>query len=167
MYAIIETGGKQYRVQKDDVFQVEKINAKVGDEITFDKVVAICDDNLKVGKPYLNGYKVTAEVMEQGKGKKIIVFKYKAKKDYRKKNGHRQPYTAVKILSIGLDNVSSEDKKAEIKTNKSEATSVDNDVKVSMSMKKDELLAIAENANINISKKATKQEIIDAINGTN
>lgn len=101
MYAIIETGGKQYRVQEGDVLFIEKIEAAAGETIEFDKVLAVSNNgNLSVGAPYVDGAKVSATVVEQGKGKKIIVFKYKAKKDYRKKQGHRQPYTKVKIEKI-------------------------------------------------------------------
>ena len=96
MYAIIETGGKQYRVQEGDVVRVEKLDIAAGETIKFDKVLLIADDgNLKVGKPYVEG-----TVENQGKAKKIIIFKYKPKKDYRKKQGHRQPYTQVKIEKI-------------------------------------------------------------------
>ncbi|WP_202710648.1 50S ribosomal protein L21 [Sporosalibacterium faouarense] len=101
MYAVIETGGKQYRVQEGDTVFVEKLNGEAGDKITLDKVLLIAgDEDLKVGKPYLEGAAVEAEVVEQGKAKKIIVFKYKSKKDYRKKQGHRQPYTKLKISNI-------------------------------------------------------------------
>ncbi|MTI48497.1 MAG: 50S ribosomal protein L21 [Firmicutes bacterium] len=101
MYAVIETGGKQYRVQEGDTVFVEKLNGEAGDKITLDKVLLIAgDEDLKVGKPYLEGAAVEAEVVEQGKAKKIIVFKYKSKKDYRKKQGHRQPYTRLKISNI-------------------------------------------------------------------
>ncbi len=101
MYAVIETGGKQYRVEEGQVIKVEKIDAQVGDEITFDKVLAVNPgDNLKVGTPLIQGATATAKVVRQDKAKKIIVFKYKAKKNYRKKTGHRQPYTQVKIERI-------------------------------------------------------------------
>lgn len=101
MYAIIETGGKQYKVQEGDVVRVEKLEANDGDSVKFDKVLLIADDgNLNVGKPYLSGAQVDAVVEKQGKDKKIIIFKYKSKKDYRKKQGHRQPYTQVKIEKI-------------------------------------------------------------------
>ena len=101
MYAVIETGGKQYRVQEGDVITVEKLDAKAGDKVTFDKVLVLSDGKeMKVGTPYLDAG-VTASVVENGKGKKVIIFKYKAKKDYRKKQGHRQPYTMVKIESLG------------------------------------------------------------------
>lgn len=101
MYAIIETGGKQYRVQEGDSIRVEKLNFVDGDTIKFDKVLLVANDsNLNVGKPYVDGAVVEAKVEKQGKNKKIIVFKYKPKKDFRNKKGHRQPYTQVKIEKI-------------------------------------------------------------------
>ncbi len=101
MYAIIETGGKQYRVQEGDSIRVEKLNFADGEAIKFDKVLLVAEnDNLNVGKPYVDGAVVEATVEKQGKNKKIIIFKYKAKKDYRNKKGHRQPYTQVKIEKI-------------------------------------------------------------------
>lgn len=101
MYAIIETGGKQYRVQEGDTIFVEKLESTAGDTIDFDKVLAVSKEGkFSVGTPYVNGAKVSASVVEQGKGPKVIVFKFKAKKDYRKKQGHRQPYTKVKIEKI-------------------------------------------------------------------
>ncbi|MBI9014271.1 MAG: 50S ribosomal protein L21 [Clostridiales bacterium] len=101
MYAIIETGGKQYRVQEGDVLFIEKLNVEAGDTVDFDKVLAVSNgEELTVGSPIVEGAKVSATVEKNGKGKKIIVFKYKAKKDYRKKQGHRQPYTKVVINKI-------------------------------------------------------------------
>ncbi|HKM01104.1 MAG TPA: 50S ribosomal protein L21 [Sedimentibacter sp.] len=101
MYAIIETGGKQYRVQEGDVIRVEKIEIADGETVKFDKVLLVAEEGkLNVGKPYVDGAVVEAVVENQGKAKKIIIFKYKAKKDYRKKQGHRQPYTQVKIEKI-------------------------------------------------------------------
>ncbi len=101
MYAIIETGGKQYRVQEGDIIRVEKLNFADGEAIKFDKVLLVANDsNLNVGKPYVDGAVVEATVEKQGKNKKVIIFKYKAKKDYRNKKGHRQPYTQVKIEKI-------------------------------------------------------------------
>lgn len=101
MYAIIQTGGKQYKVQAGDELLVEKLGAQEGEEIAFD-VLLISDDNgVQVGKPLVEGVSAKAKVLEHGKGKKVIVFKYKPKKNYRKKQGHRQPYTRVEILSIG------------------------------------------------------------------
>ncbi len=100
MYAIIETGGKQYKVQQGDVVFVEKLEAEAGTAITFDKVLVVGGDDLKVGAPYVDGATVTATVAKQGKSKKIIVYKYKPKKGYHKKQGHRQPYTKVEITAI-------------------------------------------------------------------
>lgn len=101
MYAIIETGGKQYRVQEGDVLFIEKLNVEAGEAVEFDKVLAVSNgEELTVGAPVVEGAKVEATVEKNGKGKKIIVFKYKAKKDYRKKQGHRQPYTKVVINKI-------------------------------------------------------------------
>lgn len=101
MYAIIETGGKQYRVQEGDTLFVEKLDANQGDVITIDSVLAVSKDGkLTVGKPVVDGAKIEAKVAEQGKAKKIIVFKYKPKKDYKKKQGHRQPYTKLVVEKI-------------------------------------------------------------------
>ena len=99
MYAIIATGGKQYKVSEGDVIKVEKLNAENGSTVTFDQVVAVSDGSLKVGEDVANAT-VSATVLEQGKGKKVIVYKYKRKTGYHKKNGHRQPYTQVKIDKI-------------------------------------------------------------------
>ncbi|MBO4898768.1 large subunit ribosomal protein L21 [Lachnospiraceae bacterium XBB2008] len=99
MYAIIETGGKQYKVSEGDEIKVEKLEANVGDSVTFDKVVAISDGSLKVAGD-VAGSSVSATVLDQGRGRKIIVYKYKAKSGYHKKNGHRQPFTKVRIDSI-------------------------------------------------------------------
>ena len=101
MYAIIETGGKQYKVEQGDKVSVEKLGAEAGETVTFDKVLALSDDNgLTVGTPYIDGTAVTGEVIENGKGKKVIAFKYKAKKDSKSKQGHRQPYTKLQIEKI-------------------------------------------------------------------
>lgn len=101
MYAVIETGGKQYRVQEGDVISVEKLSVEAGDKVTLDKVLLLNDDKaVKIGAPYVDGAKVEATVVENGKGDKVIIFKYKAKKDYRKKQGHRQPYTMLAIDAI-------------------------------------------------------------------
>ena len=101
MYAIIETGGKQYRVKEGDTILVEKLEAKQGDTIVIDNVLAVSKDGmLAVGNPKVDGAEVEAKVVEQGKSKKIIVFKYKPKKDYRKKQGHRQLYTKLVIGKI-------------------------------------------------------------------
>ena len=103
MYAVIETGGKQYKVQEGDVVFIEKLDAEDGAEVTFDKVLAVSSDgNVTFGKPLVDNAKVDGKVLGQGKEKKIIVFKYKAKKGYRNKTGHRQPYTKVQINKINI-----------------------------------------------------------------
>ena len=99
MYAIIATGGKQYKVSEGDIIKVEKLDVEAGATVTFDQVIAVKDNDLKVGEAVANAT-VTATVMDQGKGKKVIVYKYKRKSGYHKKNGHRQAYTAVKIDKI-------------------------------------------------------------------
>ena len=100
MYAIIATGGKQYKVYEGDVIKVEKLNAAEGESVTFDNVLAVMNDTLQVGSPKVEGAAVSATVMEQGKGPKVIVYKYKRKTGYHKKSGHRQAYTKVRIDSI-------------------------------------------------------------------
>ena len=101
MFAVIETGGKQYKVAEQDIIFVEKLDAAEGEEVAFDSVLAISDGaGLKVGTPAIEGAKVTAKVLKNGKGKKIVVFKYKPKKNEKKKIGHRQPFTKVQILKI-------------------------------------------------------------------
>ena len=99
MYAIIATGGKQYKVSEGDVIRVEKLDAETGSTVTFDRVIAVSDGTLKVGEDAAKA-SVSATVMGQGKGKKVIVYKYKRKTGYHKKNGHRQAYTQVKIDKI-------------------------------------------------------------------
>ena len=100
MFAVIETGGKQYKVSEGDEIFVEKLGAEDGAVITFDKVLAVSGESLSVGAPYVSGAKVEATVVKSGRGKKIYVFKYKAKKNEKKKIGHRQAYTKVRITSI-------------------------------------------------------------------
>ena len=99
MYAIIATGGKQYKVSEGDIIKVEKLDVEAGNTVTFDQVIAVSDSTLKVADD-VKGATVTATVMEQGRGKKVIVYKYKRKTGYQKKNGHRQAYTQVKIDKI-------------------------------------------------------------------
>lgn len=101
MYAVLTTGGKQYRVQEGDVLFVEKLNAEVDSTVELTEVLAVAKDGeIKVGVPVVEGAKVVAKVLAQGKAKKVVVFKYKRKKDYRRKNGHRQPYTKIVIEKI-------------------------------------------------------------------
>ena len=100
MYAVIVTGGKQYKVTEGDVLFIEKLDAAEGDAVKFDKVLAIGGESAKIGTPVVEGASVDAKVLEQGKDKKVIVFKYKPKKGYKKKQGHRQPYTKVVIEKI-------------------------------------------------------------------
>lgn len=103
MYAIIETGGKQYKVSEGDVITVEKLAAEAGSEYSFDKVLVLSKENdITVGAPYVAGAKVTASVIGDGKAKKVIVYKYKSKKGFHKKKGHRQPFTKLKINAISL-----------------------------------------------------------------
>ena len=99
MYAIIATGGKQYKVSEGDVVRVEKLDVEAGNTVTFDQVIAVSDNGLKVGDAVANAT-VSATVMDQGKARKVIVYKYKRKTGYHKKNGHRQAYTQVKIDKI-------------------------------------------------------------------
>ena len=100
MYAVIKTGGKQYRVQQGDVIFVEKLNAQADEAVTFDEVLLIGGDETRIGTPTVAGARVEGKVLSQVKSRKIIVYKYKAKKNERKKQGHRQPYTKVEITAI-------------------------------------------------------------------
>ena len=169
MYAILETGGKQYRVAEGDVIVVEKLPGEAGDAISFDKVLLISDGaDVKVGTPYIEGAKIAGEIIETGKGKKVIVYKYKSKKDYRKKQGHRQPYTSVEITSLTGE---AKARKSAPKAEENAEAVVDTEVKqnaqetakVNMNMKKEELIAAAEEQGIEIDPKATKAEIIEMI----
>ena len=100
MFAVIETGGKQYKVQKDDVIFIEKLAAEKDSTVKFQVLAVEGDDGLKVGAPYVEGASVTAKVLKEGKGRKITVFTYKPKKNEKRKMGHRQPYTKVQIEEI-------------------------------------------------------------------
>jgi large subunit ribosomal protein L21 len=116
MYAIIESCGKQYKVAEGDVVFFEKLDVEEGKKVTFDNVVLVSNDSkVEVGAPYVKGVKVEGKVVAQGKGKKIIVYKYKAKKNYRRTQGHRQPYTKVEITSIKVAAEKKETKTAEAK----------------------------------------------------
>ncbi|WP_296958956.1 50S ribosomal protein L21 [uncultured Dialister sp.] len=100
MYAIIKTGGKQYVVEEGKVISIEKLDVEEGAEVTFDEVLLVSGDDVKIGAPNVAGAKVTGKVLEQGKERKIRIFKYKAKSNYRRRQGHRQPFTKVKIEKI-------------------------------------------------------------------
>ena len=168
MYAIIETGGKQYKVQNGDQIRVEKLDAEIGSTVVFDKVLAAGEgSDIKVGTPFLDGLTVEADVVESGKGDKVIIFKYKAKKDYRKKQGHRQPYTLVEITSVA--GVKAEPKKVEEPAEEAveeavEEVAAETEEKPLDKMLKAELVEYAEKNGIEIDAKATKAEILEAIN---
>ena len=116
MYAMIEACGKQYKVEKGETVFFEKLDVEEGKKVTFDKVMLVSDDKeVKVGNPYVKGVKVEGKVVAHGKGKKIVVFKYKAKKNYRRKQGHRQPYTKVEITAIKASSTKKATAKAEEK----------------------------------------------------
>ena len=101
MYAVVNSGGKQYKVQKGEILRVEKIPGEVGSPVTFDRVLMFSDgENVSIGQPELDNVAVKGHIVEQGREKKIIVFKYKRRKRYRRKQGHRQPYTAIQIDDI-------------------------------------------------------------------
>ncbi len=173
MYAVIKTGGKQYRVQLGDTISVEKLNEEVGSTITFNEVLVMGEGaDLKVGTPFIEGASVGGKVVDAGKGEKVIIYKHKAKKDYRKKQGHRQPFTAVEITSIG-DKVAPAKKEeapkakapAKKETPKAEAPAkeeVSTEVNLS-AMKKNELLEYAAAKGVKVSASATKAVIIEAI----
>lgn len=100
-YAVVASGGKQYKVKEGDILKVEKLDGEVGQEISFDNVLMVSDgENVRIGQPLLEQVSVNGEIVEQGKHRKVLVFKYKKRKRYRKKQGHRQAFTAVKIQSI-------------------------------------------------------------------
>lgn len=168
MYAIVETGGKQYRVTKGDVISVEKLKVEAGEEVTFDKVLAMGDGvDVQIGTPYVDAAQVYGKVVENGKGQKVIIFKYKSKKDYRKKQGHRQPYTMIEITGIGPGKAKAPKAKAEAEPTTETAADVPAGSETAApslkSMKKDELIAFAKEKGIEIDEKATKPVIIEAI----
>lgn len=110
MYAVVSSGGKQYKVREGETFRVEKIPGDVGSQVTFDKVLLFSDgENLQIGQPLLDNINVQGKITEQNKARKILVFKYKRRKRYRRKQGHRQPYTSVRIDSIGANGLVQKD----------------------------------------------------------
>ena len=159
MYAVVVTGGKQYRVCPGDKIRVEKLNVEAGESVCLDKVLVLGGEGeTMVGAPYVEGAAVDAEVVANGKADKVIIFKYKAKKDYRKKQGHRQPYTELKINGISVNG----EVKAKVKeAPKAEvAAEAPADLK---SMKKAELAEFAAAKGIEVDSKLKKEEMIAAI----
>ncbi len=166
MYAIIETGGKQYKVENGDKISVEKLGVADGETVVFDKVLAMAgEDGVKVGTPYLEGVTVEGTAVESGKGKKVVIFKYKAKKDYRKKQGHRQPYTLVEISSIGGVKAEAKAEKAEEAPAVEEAAApaAEENKPALKQMKKAELIEFAKENGIEIDEKAVKAVILETI----
>ena len=100
MYAVIKTGGKQYRVKSGDKIFIEKLPGNVGDAVSFDEVLLLGGESVKLGKPTVAGAKVAGTIVEHGRGEKVIIFKFRRRKNYRRKTGHRQPFTAVQITDI-------------------------------------------------------------------
>ena len=100
MYAVIKTGGKQYRVNEGDTLRVEKLAGAVGDSLDFDQVLMIGGDKVAVGRPFVSGAKVSAQILRQDRARKVIVYKFRRRKNYRRKNGHRQPFTELKVTAI-------------------------------------------------------------------
>lgn len=161
MYAIIETGGKQYKVQAGDQIRVEKLNVEDGGAVVFDKVLAAGEGaDIKIGAPYLEGVTVEGTAVESGKGDKVIIFKYKAKKDYRKKQGHRQPYTLVEITSVAGEKAAPKAAAPSAEEAPDEAKA---ESKPLAKMLKAELIEYAKEQGIEIDEKATKAVIIETI----
>lgn len=153
MYAIVETGGKQFRVSKGDVIRVEKLAVEEGDSIALDQVMMLQSEaGTVIGNPYIDGASVNARVVENGKSKKVVIYKYKAKKNYRKKQGHRQPFTELEIVEISAAGAqrASEDK------DQAEKPSL-------KSMKKAELIDYARANGIDVDEKATNAVLIETI----
>ena len=142
MYAVIEACGKQYKVEEKDVVFFEKLDAQEGKKVTFDKVILVSDNGkVQIGNPYVKGVKVEGKVVSHGKGKKIIVFKMKPKKNERKKQGHRQPYTKVEITSIKTASTKATAEKEETKketTTKKTTTAKSTTTKKTTTAKKEE-----------------------------
>ena len=161
MYAIIETGGKQYKVQAGDQIRVEKLNVEDGGAVVFDKVLAAGEGaDIKIGAPYLEGVTVEGTAVESGKGDKVIIFKYKAKKYYRKKQGHRQPYTLVEITSVAGEKAAPKAAAPAAEEAPDEAKA---ESKPLAKMLKAELIEYAKEQGIEIDEKATKAVIIETI----
>ena len=159
MYAVVVTGGKQYRVCPGYKIRVEKLNVEAGESVCLDKVLVLGGEGeTMVGAPYVEGAAVDAEVVANGKADKVIIFKYKAKKDYRKKQGHRQPYTELKINGISVN--------GEMKSKAAEAPKAEAAAEETVdlnSMKKAELAEFAAAKGIEVDSKLKKEEMIAAI----
>ncbi|MBR5641038.1 MAG: 50S ribosomal protein L21 [Firmicutes bacterium] len=163
MYAVVMTGGKQYRVSAGDKIRVEKLNAEAGSTVSLDKVLVIGGEGeTMVGAPYVAGAFVEAEVVENGKADKVVIFKYKAKKDYRKKQGHRQPYTELKINGISLNGEAKAKAPEAPKAEEVVAEAVEEAVDFK-AMKKSELAEFAAAKGIEVDAKLKKEEMIAAI----
>ena len=163
MYAVVQTGGKQYRVSVGDVINVEKLNVEAGQNVVLNDVVAISGDGkTTIGKPFVEGAGVEAEVLENGKAAKVYTYKYKAKKDSKKKIGHRQPFTKLEIKAIKASGAkaSAPAKKQEAKAEAPKAAEESVNLKA---LKKAELVDFAASKNIEVNAKPTKDEIIAAI----
>ena len=161
MYAVVMTGGKQYRVSAGDKIRVEKLNAEAGSTVSLDKVLVIGGEGeTMVGAPYVAGASVEAEVVANGKADKVVIFKYKAKKDYRKKQGHRQPYTELKINGISVNGEAKSKAPEAPKAEAVEAAAEEADLK---SMKKSELAEFAAAKGIEVDPKLKKEEMVAAI----
>ena len=155
MYAIIESCGRQYKVAEGDVVFFEKLDAEEGKKVTFDNVILVSNDGkVQVGDPYVKGVKVEGKVVSHGKGKKIIVFKMKAKKNYRRKQGHRQPYTKVEITSIKTATT----KKAETETAKAEPEKKETTTKKATTTKSSSTTKKTETTKTTTKKAADKAE---------
>jgi len=146
MYAVVNSGGKQYKIQQGEVLRVEKISGDVGSPVTFDRVLMFSDgENVSIGQPLLDSVSVEGHIVEQGKAKKVIVFKYKRRKRYRRKNGHRQEFTAVQIDSINARGTKAP-KAAEPKTEAKEAAPKETAAKKAAPKKETAKKAEAKNA---------------------
>mgnify|MGYP001767502569 CR=1 FL=1 len=177
MYAIIETGGKQYRVQNGDQIRVEKLNVEDGKAVVFDKVLVAGEgSDIKIGTPYLDGLTVEGKAIESAKGDKVVIFKYKAKKDYRKKQGHRQPYTLVEITAVAGEKAAPKKEEPKAEPVKDEAPAGDEapvteaakaeepaEEKALDKMLKSELVEYADANGIEVDEKALKADILEAI----
>jgi large subunit ribosomal protein L21 len=157
MYAIFETGGKQYKVQAGDKVRVEKLAGEAGDKVSFDTVIAYSDGGaFRSGAPYIEGASVDATILQTGKGEKVVIFKFKAKKDYRKKQGHRQPFTEVEIDGFTIDGKSVGEKpvKAKKAPKKEEAPVVAEDVKVEE--------PVVEAEDVKVEDPVVEEEVVEA-----